>query len=468
MGESLINLDEYNDLLRFWDKKQAELKEYKGVNLKNEKGKTISLRFTLAGKRVAKSCNESFTESGMIRAVEKAKKVYEALQRIVSVCEFENWYRVEILRENEVKDDRLTYREIFERIEKDYWSGNDKNTGEPRTKPDGSRLPNHKTSFKRTHLDVFNKFSNWDKYPSYDELESVLFSWQKGTKTFKDTYGTIKKIASYFPKSLKADCLEKLDVINPKQTKFRDKTNVTEKDFLEWHKQAYEQALSYRNPQIREARLNWLWVASMAFVYGLRPTEITAVVNLTESYKTKRDKVIKAICDPTNKELLLVLGDLTYYGIKIKTGGRVCKPLTLDREILEQLKIQDVRLPIYNPDPESDSESLCVGFAKTFRQRIISMGCPTTRCYDFRHAGNAKGEKSGIPQEIRARSMGHSKEVNDRIYRNETDLDLSVDILINHSRQSLSYKEALFELESHGIALNDSQVQSILKIIYRL
>ena len=85
MGDSIIggqgNFDEYNDLLRFWDKKQAELKEYKGVNLKNEKGKTISLRFTLAGKRVAKSCNESFTESGMIRAVEKAKKVYEALQR---------------------------------------------------------------------------------------------------------------------------------------------------------------------------------------------------------------------------------------------------------------------------------------------------------------------------------------------------------------------------------------------------
>ncbi|MEG3436394.1 hypothetical protein V0288_04615 [Pannus brasiliensis CCIBt3594] len=472
MRDSLIggqgNFDGYSDLIRFWDRKRAELKELKGISLKNEKGKTIGLQFTLAGKRVARSLGEPFTEDGMVKAVVKARKVYEFLQRCDSVTEFESWYRDEILGENVVKDDRLTYRQIFDRIETEYWQGVDKNTKKPRQLSNGQTLKNHVVSYHETYGRFLNYFEDWDKYPSWEELERVLFSWQQGTKSFKDAYSVIKKIVFYFPKSFKADCLNKLDCINPRQTIFREKTRITEKEFLDWHNQAYEIALNHSQKSHGNARLGWLWVASMAFVYGLRPTEIAAAQNLVNPYQTKSGEVIKAISDPSNKDLILVLGELTYFGIKIKTGGRICKPLTLDREIIEQLRIQDVRLPIYTPRPNSNEKSVVNGFTNNFRKSMISMGCPTTQCYAFRHAGNAQGEKSGIPQEIRARSMGHSKEVNDRIYRDESNEDIALEILMNHSRQPLTHKEALFELEANGIDVNDPMVSAVLKIIYRM
>jgi hypothetical protein len=92
---------------------------------------------------------------------------------------------------------------------------------------------------------------------------------------------------------------------------------------------------------------------------------------------------------------------------------------------------------------------------------------PATEIYAFRHLGNQLGEMYGVPQEVRARSMGHSVQQNDTTYKKRKNLKTTVDILLNHSKQPLSLELAKSELERLGI-LNDPSVQLALKIIYQL
>jgi hypothetical protein len=49
---------DFSDLLDFYNTQKS--KTPKGVSLKKEKNKTLSLQFTLCDKRIAKTCNEPY------------------------------------------------------------------------------------------------------------------------------------------------------------------------------------------------------------------------------------------------------------------------------------------------------------------------------------------------------------------------------------------------------------------------
>ena len=57
----------------------------------------------------------------MVDALRKANKVSEALKRIDSLTEFEQWYKSEILEANEIKNDLLTFGEAIKAVEDDFW-----------------------------------------------------------------------------------------------------------------------------------------------------------------------------------------------------------------------------------------------------------------------------------------------------------------------------------------------------------
>jgi hypothetical protein len=162
-----------------------------------------------------------------------------------------------------------------------------------------------------------------------------------------------------------------------------------------------------------------------------------------------------------------VLGDFTYFGTSIKTGGRVCKPVTTNSEIIEFLKIREISLHQYEPEPDTLTETICKGFNGSHSKYMTRQKAPVTEIYAFRHLGNQLGEMYGVPQEIRARSMGHSVQQNDTTYKKRKNLKTTVDILLNHSKQPLSLELAESELKRLGI-LNDPSVQLALKIIYQL
>lgn len=474
----------YPDLFAFYQRKTKETP--KGVNLKLQNNKHLLLQFVFpdTGKRSTKACNVQFTEKGIIEALDKAWKVKEALGRFKTASEFWTWYDLEILGKNTLVNDLKTYREIFEEIEQEYWRGEHKHTKEKRN----PSVPSFVASYKRVYLSVFDKFENWDKYPEWIDFETVLSVWEQGTKSFEDAVTRLKDVANRCPKNIGIKLIEHLEKIDAKQTVFAEKQSISIDEFLKWYITCQEE-IAYLSDKDASCRENWLWVTSMCVLYGLRPGEIMSAINLYKPVTEKEIKqawgkkgsrlsaskvMIKAINDPINTELLLVLGNQYYVGenndipITIKTGGRICTPLCTNKQVIELLNIRYPKLPTYIPESNTKPESISNGFSRAYRKRLLSYKCPVTQAYAFRHLGNQLGEKYGIPQEIRARALGHSVAMNDSVYKSRINLQTTIDLLTNYSKQPLGLEIAKLQLESSGFDLNDPSVKAILRIIYQL
>jgi hypothetical protein len=421
----------YEDLLKTIQNVSKELP--KGISFKKQ-GSHLYLQFIHPGvnKRLPKPCGVQLTYDGIYEAKHKAFKIKTALDTFTSATEFWEWYEKEILCKKEIINDITTYREIFEKIESRYWNGRNKNTGRKRSKD----IPNDINSFNRHYKIVFDKFPDWDKQPKWEDIKQVLFTWEQGTNSFKDAYTILKQICNLCPNSERL--LEQLADIDPIQREFRDKQSISLDQFLQWHDKALNECT---DPRYLHIRKSWLWVASMCVIYGLRPSEIAASLNLHESY-TKDGITIPALNDPSNVDLLLVLDNETYFKTTIKTGSRICKPMTTDKALIDRLNIQDPRLPIYTPQ-STNPKTITEGFTGLFTKNLKRWGCPVSQAYAFRHLANQLGEKSGIPQEIRARSLGHSVSVNDSVYKKRSNLQTSVDLLTNHTYHTIPLESAV-------------------------
>ncbi|KKD40039.1 hypothetical protein [Limnoraphis robusta] len=446
-------------------KKTEELKKGgqmpKGISFHISNNKYLYLQFKnpFTGTRVPQDVNVPFDESGVYQARDKAWKIKDAFNKLTTASEFDEWFKREIKEVNELVNDLKTYREIIQELEDEYFDGVNVNTKRPRSRD----IPNDASTWKKGNLDYFKKLPDWDKYPTWQELKTALFTYKQGVNSFKKCYYALRKIAEKCPNN--KQLLERFGEIDPEQTKFKDKQSVSWQEFLDWREMVTNKNL--RRGRDTLARKSWLWVTSMCILYALRPSEIAAAINLDKPY-TKDGVTIPAISDPSNKTLLLVLGDFTYFGTSIKTGGRVCKPVTTNPEIIELLQIREISLYQYKPRPNSLPENICTGFNGIHSSYMNRHKAPATEIYAFRHLGNQLGEMYGVPQEIRARSMGHSVQQNDSTYKKRKNLQTTVDILLNHSKQPLSLELAKDELERLGFDLENELIQSVLKVIYQL
>lgn len=442
---------DFSDLLDFY-RNQAK-KAPKGVSLKKEKNKSLGLQFVLCEKRVAKTCNESFTHSGIIKAIDKAFLVKDALSKFTNTLDFWAWYDKEILGKNDIINNLKTYQTIFNEIETEYFAGRNKNTKRKRSKD----LLSDQYSFKDAYQRFFEKFVNTNEYPSVSNIKEALFNCDQGTKSFKGMYFICKQIATRLNHK---EILEYLATIDYEQTIFNDKQSISFDEFKNWYLTTKESVLNKTNSLQKNAGLSWLWVTSMCVMYGLRPSEIAASLNLTNSY-TINGTTLKALNDPDNKDMLLYLGDFTYFGASIKTGKRLCTPLCLDQNFIKDFDIKNILLPITTSKAPTQ-------FNRNHHKWLTRNDCPVSQTYTFRHLGNQLGEKYGIPSEIRARSLGHSDHVNVTTYKKRDNIQTTIDLLKNHSKQPLSYDLAKCQLENLGLDLNDKSVKLILNVIYQL
>ncbi|CDM93787.1 hypothetical protein SPLC1_S040010 [Arthrospira platensis C1] len=169
-----------------------------------------------------------------------------------------------------------------------------------------------------------------------------------------------------------------------------------------------ERNTDYRSVTENQVRDGWCWVSAMCALYGLRPSEVAAVQNLNKVVKID-GITFPAISDPNNLELVLVIGEFTYFGSSTKTGQRLAIPMSKDKALIDRLGIHNVCLPITtSKDPN--------GFNNNHRLWLKRHDWGFTQALAFRHLANQLGEMNGIPQEIRARSFGHSVAVNDSKY----------------------------------------------------
>ncbi|MBD2547829.1 MULTISPECIES: hypothetical protein [Planktothricoides] len=187
------------------------------------------------GKRSSKKFGiSSFTEKSVIEALQKAHKVANALKTIKTSSEFWEWYDREILGKNEIANDLITYREIFQQIEDKYFSGKHRNTGRKRTKdPNQFGGISDLTSYYNAYGKYFEKFPDWDKYPIWDEIKEIWLSCEQGSATFLVAKIAIKAICERCPNS--DELIKKINRIDTVQTEFREKQSIALEDYLKWY-----------------------------------------------------------------------------------------------------------------------------------------------------------------------------------------------------------------------------------------
>ncbi|SKB13999.1 conserved hypothetical protein [Planktothrix sp. PCC 11201] len=444
------------------------------------------------GKRTSLASGCEWSISGINEFLDKCLKLRQKLNECkrdgINASDWETWFNQNIIPiKGAGTDDRLTYRQIFEIIEDEYYQGRHKFTGEKRSKDSVSC----QRSFQIAYTNYFLKCPSWDDYPSWDNVKTFWESFPEDTRQY-EALGKIKKIISYCPDSVKKEILPKLNRIKVEKPKPQNTIAIDWEQFFKWLQE--QEKLIEQMPE-RQAieRESWLWVFKMAIVYGLRPAEVMSAINL---YKPISDREVKALWSEKGKQygdsknvnpafndkknnpkMLLILGNGftvtdtqgNRHFITNKTGGRFCYPMIKNKEILNHLNLQLLpqEAPEYIPDSTSKPSSVAGGFSKKLRDKLVLWNCPTTQGYSFRHLGKMMGLLSGLPLGVLAQNMGHSVSASEQFYNRKT-IALANELASSASSYPLPLNIAIGELETQGVDTKDKDIQRLLRIIYQL
>lgn len=488
---SIDGFGTYSDIMKYWLAIESLIP--KGVAQRVET--RLNFKFIQpwkGGKRVMLASDCPWSISGINEFLDKCirlrQKLNECKRSPLSASEFEAWFNQEIVPKSQAGiDDRLTYRQIFTLIEEEYYQGKHKFTGEKRLRDSASAKMSFSTSYQR----FFKRCPDPDAYPNWDNVRTWWEAFPENAKQY-EALGKIKKVISYCPDNIKKELLLKLNRIKVSKPKPTNRKSIDWEQFFNWYKE--QKDLIKEMPEFQAlAREGWLWIYKVSIVYGLRPAEVMSAINLFNPISDRQVKILwgekgKQYGDSSNinpafndrnnnPKMLLILGNgFTVtdtsgksHFITNKTGGRFCYPLCRNKEIMDFLDIQSIpyKLPEYQPDAASKSETIAGGFAKNFNKNLERWGCPTTQGYSFRHLGKMLGKLSGIPPSIIADNMGHTLSASEQYYNRKT-IGMANDIAASVASYPLPLDIALGELEQVGIDTEDKTVKEILKIIYQL
>ncbi|TVQ63988.1 MAG: recombinase [Spirulina sp. DLM2.Bin59] len=444
----------YADILALYKSKAQDCPTEVQLNLQHQKFLMIQFNDPVTGKLTIESSGEQFTKGGIINAVRKCWLIDHALKSFDHDDNFLAWYNQNILSETKANTQIKTYGEIFEELETAYFSGTHKNTKRKRSKDS----VNDVHSFESFYGKVFKLFPDWNACPSISDFKCVVENLALGTKTAKDAGSILKKIAdlSHDSKQL----TEYLSSVDFKQKIFAEKQSIDYQTFLQWYQSTKSKILASRNHSHQESGLAWLWICAMGVVYGLRPSEIAAAQNINTAFTIDR-VTFPPITDTKNHDKLLYLGEFTFNGCSIKTGVRICRPLA-SYQAMTELEIE--QFPGMPKIKAKEAQSISNSYINFLNRNH----CPVTQAYAFRHLANQLGELNGIPQEIRARSLGHSVSVNESVYKKRLNLKTTVNLLKNHSKQPLPLAMGIQALHNLGVDTDDQSVQLILKVLYQI
>jgi hypothetical protein len=449
----------YETLQKEWElqKKRAP----RGVTLVKG-GNNIYLQFKTPNTSRSKyKCACTFSIGGMHEAIRKSHLVKSKLTSLASEVEFWNWYKKEIEEEQQLADDRLTFGEATAKVENDFWSRPDRRRRE-RNKHNPSDISSWNDTYGR-----FYKHLPSDKIITIQDVKKTIDKWKRGTKTYKGVVSAMKKLAIM---SHRKDIYNELDNLDITQTEYKDLHNATLKDFLDWRDKTLGVTTELHPNVHLSTRKAWLWVFSMQVVYGLRIHEVFAIANAFESYVTKDGVVIPALNDLDNSENVLVLGAETLMGTTTKTGYRLSRPQVPPKypNLIKELEIKKPLFPVNKPR-SSSADTIRKFYCNKATEQLRRWNAPTTETHAFRHLANINGMQAGIPQEVRAQSMGHTVQMNDGTYKKRQSTQTTLDLYNNSNQNAIDFVTALAEakklVKSHPE--NKDFAAKLLSVIYQ-
>ena len=444
----------------------ADFKRYqkqtpRGVGMKRT-GQNIYLQFkTPNTKRKPYACNCSFTLDGMVEALRKSKLVKEKLESLTSEDEFWDWYDKEIKNESQLVDDRITFEEAIKKVEDDFWS----RTSRTKRRRDKSN-PSDQSSWRET----YGRFFEYLPQDAFMNIQDIIVASQRqkpGTKVYKHVVSAYKKLAEINKRS---DIREALGDIDITQTEYKALENITLKDFLDWREQILDPK-NFSNGNVNvDTRKAWLWAFSMQVVYGLRISEVFAIKNTHIDYVTKDDVTIPALIKSDDTSSLIYIGEKTLLGTTVKTGSRIARPQIPPKypNLIEMLDIKNVLVPENKPKTKN-TDRIRSFYSSTATQKLARWNAPTTQTHALRHLANINGIQAGIPQEVRAQSLGHTVQMNESVYKKRQGTQTTIDLLLNSNQNAIDFVTALAEAKKL-VKDNESDklvIAKLLSIIYQ-
>ncbi|MEL6438704.1 MAG: hypothetical protein AAFQ80_05535 [Cyanobacteria bacterium J06621_8] len=433
----------------------------RGVSLAKKKS-GIYLQFKTPNKaRSQYNCNCPFTIDGMRDAVGKARLVGEKLASMTSETEFWEWFKKEVQEENQLINDVLTFGETIQKVENDFWSRPSR-TKRKRDKSSSSDI----ASWQRTYGCFYKHLPEY-KTVNLTDIQKAINKQTRDTRSYKYAVSAMKKLVRTINRS---DILGVLDELNTTQTENAELQTITLEDFLAWKNEALGVTVQLDGRHNLEGRKAWVWTFSMQVVYGLRVGETFAIKNLFESYVTKDGVNIPALNDPSNTSNLIYIGDKTNLGTTVKTGSRIARPSIPPRypNLIEILDIKNPMLPSNKPTSKNH-KNISDFYANTARMRLRNWNAPVTQTHAFRHLANINGIQAGIPQEVRAQSLGHTVQMNESVYKKRQSTQTTIDLLLNSNSNAIDFVTALGEAKKLVTEdeLNRDIVARLLSIIYQ-
>ena len=443
------------------DFKRYQKETPRGVSLQNKRNKTIVLKFKIDGKEKSKGCNCSFSLDGMVEALRKAKLVATKLETLTSEVEFWEWYDKEIKNESQLVDDRITFEEAIKKVRDDFW-GRPSRTKRKRSEANPSDL----SSWYRTYGCFYKHLPEYKKVNLADIMK-VIDMQQKGTRNYKYAVSAMKRLVRVVKRQ---DILGELDGLNVVQTELTGLQAITLDEFLKWRLEALGVTKTLDKKVSIESRKAWMWVFSMQVIYGLRLSEAFAIKNTHIDYTTLDGKIIPALNDPDNTDNLIYIGEKTLLGTTVKTGSRIARPQVppTHPNLLEILEVKKPLVPTNTPTSTNPLRTNKF-YTRMARQRLISWGAPTTQTHALRHLANINGIQAGIPQEVRAQSLGHTVQMNESVYKKRQGTQTTIDLLLNSNQNAIDFVTALAEAKKL-VKDNESDkpvIAKLLSIIYQ-
>ncbi len=444
----------YETLQKEWE---IQLKRTpRGVSLAKKKS-GIYLQFkTPSRPRKQYACACAFSIDGMHEAVRKSHLVKAKLKSLTSETEFWEWYKKEIEEESRLVDDQITFGEAIKKVEDDFWSRPDRRKRE-RNKDNPSDICSWNDTYGRFYkrLPLENNINSQD-------IKETIKNWKKGTKTYKGVVSAMKKLATL---NRRKDIYDELNELDVTQIEYKQLQNATLKDFLEWRDRVLGITASLHPNTHLDIRKAWLWVFSIQVVYGLRIHEVFAIANAFEAYKTRDGVTIPALNSPNNKDNILVLKGKTLIGTTTKTGYRLARPQIPPKypDLIERLDIKTPLFPANQPRSKS-ADTIRKFYCNKATEQLRRWNAPTTETHAFRHLANINGMQAGIPQEVRAQSMGHTPAMNDGTYKKRQSTQTTLDLYNNSNTQAIDFVTALAEAKKL-VAENEHDKEVIIRLL---
>ncbi|MBD2693125.1 hypothetical protein [Anabaena catenula] len=463
--DTASNLDNhligYERLLALF--KSIQKQTPKGVGLKREvraSATYVALQFKIGDKRTSKACNCEFTEIGIVKSLEKAQLVSQALEKFTSEIDFWHWYEETILESNVIKNDLITFAEAIQLVENNYWS-----SCNGKRQPRNRSNPSHQSCWNDAYGRYF-KLLPLENIVNYSDILTAINTKETGSKMFSMCIRAMKKLTELCGYQ---SIYQEIQKIKSTQSKFRDDLqSVSIEGFLEMRECILDVPIGDKRYNI-ESRKSWLFVFSMQVIYGLRISEVFAVKNIDSPFITKDGITIPALNDPNNSKMIAVVGDETLIGTTTKTGYRLTVPLLppTHPNLIEVLGIRGGILPQVTLET-TNPVSIRHKYTKTARNNLCNWlkGTEFTQSHALRHLANLNGMMAGVSLEKRAMSLGHSPSMNDQVYKRRQTTRTTIDLLTQSNHQALPLETAIAIAKQ--LECTDKKSVALLSSIYNV